>query len=195
LESVFDPGTIAQLESIGVAPGWQCLEAGGGGGSVAAWLCQRAGSHGRVVATDLDTRFLDALDYSNLDVRRHDLVNEPLPRAAFDLVHARAVLVHLPDREKAFENLAAAVKPGGWLLLEELDYVSKVVDPGNDPQANDLFQRVRSAQSRAMAAGGIDAYFGRGLCSGMLRRGSPTWRPKGASLSWSVARRRQSSTA
>lgn len=58
-----DYATIRCLEAISVAAGWHCLETGGGGGSIAAWLCERVGSMGSVLATDRNTRFLAALDY------------------------------------------------------------------------------------------------------------------------------------
>jgi tRNA A58 N-methylase Trm61 len=56
------------LESLGVADGWRCLEVGAGGGSIAEWLCRRVGRKGAVLATDLDTRFLYALDFPNLEI-------------------------------------------------------------------------------------------------------------------------------
>src|SRR5262249_46808189 len=112
LEALTDPGTIRHLELIGVAPGWRCWETGGGGGSVAAWLCERVGPAGHVIATDLDTRFLAALRHDNLDVRRHDIVAKPPPEGAFDLVHARALLVHLTQREAVLDRMVAALRPG-----------------------------------------------------------------------------------
>jgi hypothetical protein len=42
LASVPDPATFSVLDSIGVAPGWRCLDAGAGAGSVARW---RGGWH------------------------------------------------------------------------------------------------------------------------------------------------------
>ncbi len=171
LEAVADPGTTGHLEALGVAPGWRCWEAGGGGGSIAAWLCGRVGPAGRVLATDLDTRFLDALDEPNLDVRRHDIVLDPPPAGPFELVHTRALLVHLPAREAVLDRMMAALRPGGWLLVEEPDYVTKVADPGNDPGANEVFARVRAAEARWMAGAGIDQYYGRHLYAALLRRG------------------------
>src|SRR6516162_11866108 len=73
LEAVHDPGSIRHLERLGVTEGWHCLEVGAGGGSIAAWLCDKVGPTGHVLATDLDTRFLDRLEYSHLEVRRHDI--------------------------------------------------------------------------------------------------------------------------
>ena len=171
LEAEADPVTIRHLETLGVATGWRCWEAGGGGGSIAAWLCQRTGLTGHVVATDLNTRFLDALDYPNLDVRQHDIVAEPPPGEAFDLIHARALLVHLAAREQVIDRMVAALRPGGWLLLEDPDYVSKVPDPGNAARANEVFAHVRAAEVKWMAEAGIDEQFGRHLYASLLRRG------------------------
>jgi len=53
-----------------------------------------------------------------------NIVNDPLPEAAFDLVHTRLVLVHLPERDRVLERLIAALKPGGWIAADELDACS-----------------------------------------------------------------------
>jgi hypothetical protein len=84
LETLFDPGTIRQLEARGVAPGWRCFEVGAGGGSIAAWLCDRVGPEGTVLATDLDTKWVSELAQANLEVRVHDLLDDDLPDGEFD---------------------------------------------------------------------------------------------------------------
>jgi 2-polyprenyl-3-methyl-5-hydroxy-6-metoxy-1,4-benzoquinol methylase len=71
LPHVFDPGTTRHLLARGVGPGWHCLEVGAGGGSIALWLAEQVGATGSVVATDIDTRFLDSIQVANLVVRRH----------------------------------------------------------------------------------------------------------------------------
>jgi SAM-dependent methyltransferase len=163
LESLGDPATIRLLEHLGVAAGWRCLEIGAGAGSIAAWLCERAGPSGSVLATDLDTRFLEGLDYANLEVRRHDITCEALPDEQFDLVHARAVLTHLPDRHGALDRMAKALRRGGWLLVEEVDCVSAAPDPRGGSDAVALFERGQRAMDRVLAAGGADRYYGRRL--------------------------------
>src|SRR5687768_10129658 len=88
LPRLYDPGTIRHLAALGVGAGWRCLEVGAGGGSIARWLAQRVGSTGYVVATDLDTRFLEPLAREvgpPLAVQRHDVTADPLPEASFDL--------------------------------------------------------------------------------------------------------------
>ncbi|MGH3813056.1 MAG: class I SAM-dependent methyltransferase [Pseudonocardiaceae bacterium] len=122
LEQCTDASTIRRLRSLGIQPGWRCLEAGAGAGSIARWLCSQVGPTGRVLAADLDTRFLDQLDEPNLDVQRMDLRSDELPRGSFDLIHARALLMHIPQREQILDSLIAALRPGGVLLLEEADH-------------------------------------------------------------------------
>ena len=167
LEQRLDPGTIRRLQALGVGEGWRCLEAGAGAGSIAAWLCRRVGVAGRVVATDLDTRFLEGLDQPQLEVRRHNLVSDALEEGAFDLVHARALLTHLAGQPAALATalgkLVAALKPGGWLLAEEIDNVSLVTDPRCGERFRDLLARYRAASEAAVQAAGGDLYYGRRL--------------------------------
>ncbi|WP_306213906.1 class I SAM-dependent methyltransferase [Actinoplanes sp. RD1] len=114
LAAMFDELTTSRLAALGDLSGWRCLELGAGGGSIAAWLAGR-GAH--VLATDLNVRHLHA--GAGYRVLRHDLVTEPLPAGAWQLVHARFLLTHLPQREQILPRLAAALAPGGVLLLEE----------------------------------------------------------------------------
>lgn len=124
LEALYDPHTIRTLEAAGVGTGWHCLEIGGGGGSIAAWLADRVGPTGRVLVTDIDPRFLEAnagADRPNVEVRRHDIAIDPLPDQAFDLIHARLVLVHIQTAPVVLTRLVAALRPGGWLVVEDFD--------------------------------------------------------------------------
>src|SRR5215467_10364022 len=97
LESLFDGSSRRLLADLGVGAGWRCLEVGCGAGSVARWLADRVGGSGHVLATDLDTRFLDGHGRANLDVRTHNIVTDPLAEASFDVIHARAVVEHVAD--------------------------------------------------------------------------------------------------
>ena len=169
IEAGTDPGTIRHLDALGVSEGWHCLEVGGGGGAITEWLCRRAGSSGRVVATDVNPRFLEALDFPNLEVRRHNIVDDELEQGAFDLVHTRAVLVHLAERDKALDRLVAALKPGGWLLVEETDSISYVADQRAGEVACDLFLKVM--QAHQAAGTGVDLFYGRRVYADVCARG------------------------
>ncbi|GAC1656893.1 MAG: methyltransferase domain-containing protein [Candidatus Dormibacteraceae bacterium] len=163
LEARFDPGTIQLLSERGVDGGWHCLEIGGGGGSIAAWLCDRVGPNGRVVVTDLDTRFLSRIERTNLEPIRHDVAKDELPLGAFDLVHARMVLAHIPAREAAMAKMIGALKPGGWLLCEDLDEISIVLVRPDDLASKALYAKVETAVATVMTAHGHDYRFGRRL--------------------------------
>jgi SAM-dependent methyltransferase len=141
--------------------GWHCLEVGAGCGSVAEWLCNKLGATGHVLATDIDTRFLDGLEYPSLQIRQHDIVSESLPEAAFDLVHGRLLLMHLRERERALRSMVNALKPGGWLLVEEVDTASWLPDPRAEGAS--LFSKGTSAFSKVSRAAGVDEHRGRSL--------------------------------
>jgi SAM-dependent methyltransferase len=145
LERSFDAGTIRHLEALGVGEGWRCWDVGAGGGSIVAWLCGRVGASGRVLATDLDTRFLEVIDAPNLEVRRHDIVADPLPEEEFDLIHTRLLLTHLPERAMLVQRLASALASGGWLVLEEFDITPPNFDPRLGSERAALGERVFNA--------------------------------------------------
>lgn len=163
LEAWLDPGTIHHLETVQVGAGWRCLEVGAGGGSIAAWLGARVGAKGQVVATDIDPRFVEALEAPNVEVRRHDIARDDLEVNAFDLVHARAVLEHLPEQEQALARLVAALRPGGWLVVEDLDFFSFVPGSGMNDSDAELFTRCWSLSRAAGEARGLSADYGRRL--------------------------------
>jgi SAM-dependent methyltransferase len=163
LTDVCDPVTTRRLRELGVGPGWRCLEVGAGDGSVARWLAGCVEPGGCVVATDLDPRFLIEHGLPNLEVRRHNLLEDELEKAHYDLVHCRAVLHHLPDPWRGLRRLFDAVRPGGWLLVEEFDVGAfGAADPGH-PRAAEFDPRARALWDALQAAGPLDPTFGRRL--------------------------------
>ena len=153
LEAMCDGTTTRRLDALRVAAGWRCLEVAAGRGSIARWLARRVGPSGQVVATDLNPRFLRSAKLpGNIEVREHDVLEHDFEPQAYDLVHARALLVHMPDPEQAVARLAAAVRPGGCLLIEEADFsmfrASDAHYPGAeafDRSARRLLDAIRSA--------------------------------------------------
>lgn len=161
VEDFLDAGTIALLERRAIGEGWACLEVGAGGGSIAKWLASRVGATGRVVATDLDTRHLvEIAGLANIEVRRHDIVADAAPEAQFDLVHARLVLEHLRGRDEVLRKLASALKPGGWLVVESVDYASAIAVSELGAEEH---MRSQAARLSAFAASGVDVNYGRRL--------------------------------
>ena len=169
LEDLLDPGTIAALAATGVEPGWRCLEVGAGGGTIAAWLADRVGPSGSVVATDLDTRYLAELaPRANLTLRRHDIVADPLEEGAFDLVHARLLLEHLPARDEAMRKLARATRPGGVVVIEAVDYAAAIPVSAHGAREHEHTQATRL---RVFEEAGVRADHGRHLPAAMRAAG------------------------
>jgi SAM-dependent methyltransferase len=171
LSALYDPGTIRHLEARGVTRGWHCLEIGGGSGAIAKWLADRVGPAGHVLSTDIDTRFLDRVSAPNLDVRRHDIGSDPLPEAAFDLIHTRLVLIHVRQRETALTRVISGLKPGGWLVMEEYDSYSMPPDAAVNPSETPL--KTHLAMLRFLEANGLNRRYGR-LLPGLMRTGGLT---------------------
>jgi SAM-dependent methyltransferase len=165
LEARYDPRTFRRLGMFGPLAGARCLEVGAGAGSVARWLAARVGPAGQVVATDTDPRFLADAEKAGAEVRRHDILADPLEPGRYDLVHCRALLLHLADPPLAVRNMAAAIRPGGWLLVEDADYVSLVAADPLHPRAARFDQTVRKLFTFFAASGTFDPFFGRRLPS------------------------------
>jgi SAM-dependent methyltransferase len=173
LEFLLDPETFRILERLGLSEGWNCLEVGGGGGSVTRWLTEHVGPEGHVVATDLSPRFLEEIDAPNLEVRKHNIVTDPLEEGAYDLVHSRDVLEHIPEREAVLDKMVAALKPGGWLVAEDVDFVSALRIEGFG-EKTDLITyegKMWSAAAQSMRARGVEAEYGRRLPWRLKARG------------------------
>jgi SAM-dependent methyltransferase len=147
-----------------VREGQNCLEVAAGRGSIAAWLCQQVGEKGHVLATDINPRFLEILDLPNLEMLHHNLITDKLPLGSFDLVHARLILAHLPASNQALQSLIAALKPGGILLVEEMDFASCAAS-GDDPAIMALFEKMITAHHQVLGYRGFDPFYGRQLLS------------------------------
>jgi SAM-dependent methyltransferase len=161
--ALFDPSTFRHMDALGIAPGWRCWEVGAGGSSVVRFLADRVGPEGHVLATDLDVSWAAETSGPPVEVRRHDVVSDP-PPAGCDLVHARLVLVHVPDRRAALANMVAALRPGGWLFIEDADPalqpLSCLEELGPEQE---LANRLRRGFRALLADRGADLAYGRTL--------------------------------
>lgn len=164
LAELFDPWTFRHLDDVGLAEGWRCWEVGAGGVSVPLGLAERVGTSGRVLATDLDVSWIDTAAGGALEVRQHDVIHDPPPAETFDLVHARLVLVHLTDRAAALRVMIDALRPGGWLVLEDADpALQPLACPDERGPAEELANRLRTQIRTLLARRGADLTYGRTL--------------------------------
>ncbi|MFI9366196.1 class I SAM-dependent methyltransferase [Kitasatospora sp. NPDC053057] len=172
LESCYDSFSRRQLELTGLASGWKCLEVGAGSGSLGDWLGEQVGGSGDVTITDLEPSWaIPRQRPDHVRLLQHDIARDPLPGEGYDLVHARLVLLHLPDRLRVLERLVDALRPGGWLVLEEFDcgWTPVLAAPGQEAQ--DLFERVHTALMGLLEDAGADPLWGRRVLAAMARTG------------------------
>lgn len=164
LSALFDEVTLRHVDRLGPQPGWRCWEVGAGGPGLPRALADRVGPDGHVLATDLDVEWMGAQLPATVRVRRHDVAVDEVPGAGFDLVHARLVLTHVPARAEALRRMVAALRPGGWLLVEDFDVELQplaCVDAGGDLEQ--LANRVRAGFVELLAERGVDMTYGRAL--------------------------------
>ncbi len=166
VERAFDEQTRAAISESGACRDWRCWEVGAGLGSIAHWLGEVVGPGGRVIATDLDERWFASRGRANVEFRRHDVTRDPAPAEGLDLVHARFLLEHLADPPAVIARLAAALRPGGALVLEDSAGVQLDVEP---PAA--VFERLGPVWRRAGKSVGWDAFYGRALSRDMRAAG------------------------
>ncbi|MFE4963111.1 class I SAM-dependent methyltransferase [Streptomyces sp. NPDC056660] len=125
---VYDDLTMARLRALGAGPGWRCLDVGAGTGTVSRRLLDEAGVES-VLAVDRDVRFLT--ERPGLEVLEADITAAPDSiRGRFRLVHARFVLMHLPEHDRLITALAGLVEPGGVLVLGDAVDLTSDRTPG-----------------------------------------------------------------
>ncbi|BAC73976.1 methyltransferase [Streptomyces avermitilis] len=162
--AVFDPTTFRHIEGFGIGSGWRCWEVGASGTSVISWLAKKVGPTGKVVATDTDTSCAASAARHPVEVRTHDVGVEEPPGEGFDLVHARLVLVHVPDQERALRSMVKALRPGGRLLLEDADpALQPLLCPDEHGPEQQLANRLRDGFRLLLAERGVDLSYGRKL--------------------------------
>jgi SAM-dependent methyltransferase len=159
LSAVYDDVTCRHLDRFGIGGGWSCLEVGAGGGSIARFMSQRVGAQGHVVATDINIDWLTSELPANVELLRHDIGVDPLPDTAFDMIHARAVLTFVPERLAVLQRMIAALKPNGWLLIEEMyPPITEAWDRPDDPDVA-LARKARLAIMEVVRRAGGDPGF------------------------------------
>jgi SAM-dependent methyltransferase len=159
----WEPATTALLDRLGVHPGASCLDAGSGPGEIMRVLADRVGPTGRVLGIDVDSELSgialarlheDGYQQCAIDVRplRGD---EPVPGGPFDLVFARLLLFHLPERAAALARLWEAVAPGGCLIIQEYNVRSALTEP-----VLPAFEQVKDLIMDAFRSAGADPGLG-----------------------------------
>lgn len=170
LEALFDEPSLEVLQGADLRPGQRCLEVGAGGGSLARWMARQVGPTGIVVAVDLDTEYV--VEQGGVEVRNHDIRQGPPAGGPFDLIHARLVLTHLPQREQVLRDLVGALAPGGWLVLGELTERPPRVLSAPSPSESGLFSYMQYLSMDVVSpASGLSWAWAREMSEQMVQAG------------------------
>lgn len=159
IERVFDPASRRRIQTTGISPNWQCLEVGAGAGSIVRWMSEIVGEDGKVVAVDLNTRFVAKIEQANIEVIEADIRHLALENQSFDLIHTRYVLIHIPEFQVALAKMLDLLKPGGWIVIEEPDFSAARAIAGNKTACQSM-NRVNKAIAQMFDSRSMDYAFG-----------------------------------
>jgi SAM-dependent methyltransferase len=151
------------LGRLNIGRGARAIDIGCGPQGILDLLSEQVGPEGAVVGLEKSDglvasahQFVRERQLANVTVLHADAKATGLPRESFDLVHARLVLVNVPEPEQTVEEMVALVRPGGLVASHEADYLAHVCDPPS-PAWERLFE-IYEAYSHAR---GIDLNVGR----------------------------------
>lgn len=125
MNGILNERCLAELDLHGAE---RVLEMGAGTGVFSRDLWQALGEGGALVAIERDEAQVRAAAEhlpAPVDLRRGDVGDPPLAEdewGSFDLVHARFLLEHLPDPQRAVDVMVRAARPGGRIALVDDDH-------------------------------------------------------------------------
>jgi len=162
LSRVFRPTTRALLERAGIQPGMTVLDFACGGGDVTADLAEMVGPTGRAIGSDRDgveiamaREECNARGIANIEFRQTDLLTGEAD-ASYDLIYARFILTHLPDPAACLTEIYRVLRPGGVLVVEDIDMAPQFCVPESPAFDRSVSLYIESARRR-----GCDANIGR----------------------------------
>jgi SAM-dependent methyltransferase len=122
-DDVYRRPLATALERLGLGPGWRCVDVGAGGGDVSVALAEMVGRDGRVYAVDSDPMARDevaraAAAHAQVIALTQAGEDLTLPEQV-DLAFCRFLLMHVRDPVVVVGAMAAAVRPGGWVVAQE----------------------------------------------------------------------------
>lgn len=128
---VWEPAGRHVLDQRGTGDGARVIDVGCGALGWLRLLSDWVGPDGEVVGTDIDDAMLNAAGrfvategLDNVTLVRDDLFASELQPSSFDLVHARALISPLGRGQEQMDAHLRLVRPGGTIVLEELDPLS-----------------------------------------------------------------------
>jgi SAM-dependent methyltransferase len=155
--------SAALLDRVGLRPGQSAIDLGCGPRGILDLLAGWVGPAGRVVGLDSDpahaamaAEFAAGRGLSGVEIITADARNSGLPSDSFDLVHARTLLVNVPEPADAAAEMMRLARPGGWVASMEPDTEHALCYPPHP-----AFDRLRDIFTVAFRRNGADPWVGR----------------------------------
>ena len=163
--AVLEPETRWLLDRLAVQPGWRAIDVACGPLGILPLLADRVGPTGEVVGLDGDPiiladarAHLDDRGLASVQLVRGDAAETGLPRRWFDVAHVRLLLVNVREPRAVVVELAAIVRSGGLVAIQEVDWISWRCEP-----AHPAWDRLRNLMWRWWDGHGLDTHLGRRL--------------------------------
>jgi trans-aconitate 2-methyltransferase len=153
LADVFDSPSREFLATAVTSPPELACDLGCGPGNTTRMIREVTGAL-RVVGLDRSGAFVQSARSRAADEFRVWEAGSPLPVTAPDLIYARLLLAHLPDAPQLAASWASQLRPGGQLLLDEVERIET---------SSDVFGEYLAMVVARVANAGADMYAGPGL--------------------------------
>jgi ubiquinone/menaquinone biosynthesis C-methylase UbiE len=157
--------SAALLDRVGLGPGQAAIDLGCGPSGIIELLAERVGPGGRVVGLDADPvhvamarELARQRGLGEVEIVAADARCTGLPSGSFDLVHARTLLVPVPDAARVLAEMARLARPDGWIASLEPDTEYSLCYP-----LHPGWTRVSEIFRAAFSRNGADLLIGRHL--------------------------------
>ena len=155
--------SAALLDRVGLRPGQSVIDLGCGPRGILDMLTERVAPAGRVVGLDADpahaamaAEFAARRGLSGVEIITADARSTGLGTGTFDLVHARTLLINLPDPAGAAAEMLRLARPGGWVASLESD-----IEYARCYPPHSAFDRLCEIFTVAFRRNGADPWIGR----------------------------------
>jgi ubiquinone/menaquinone biosynthesis C-methylase UbiE len=152
--------TKTLLQRAGLRQGMDCLDVGCGNGMVTIEMAESVAPSGHVVGTDVDEHCLTLARHEALsrdcsvEFRTCD-ASKLEDESKYDFVLARFLLSHLREPENALKRMVYAARPGGVLVVEDIQFTGHFCHP-----ASKSFDRYVSLYQSVVSHNGADPNIG-----------------------------------
>jgi len=168
---LFKPEARSMLDQIGVGRNWWTIDVGCGPMGILDLLAESTGPGAEVIGLERDPNMLEfghelmeERGLNSVRLIQGDAHDTGLPQSSFDLAHARLVLVNVPDPMGVVAEMTKIVRPGGWVALQEVDWISWVCEPSHP-----AWTKLLDINAEIWRKRGMDVFVGRRL-PGLLKK-------------------------